>query len=131
MAEIRRTVIKRSKRNVLSRHLVAKGDKEKIATWRVELEKMIRDFNVRSIVTVRRLLTPDSQTALAINTNVTVTETHAIVTRLERNAGSAEVMLSEIHRTVVGGQGGNSSRNVLVSDTRFIHRRMTTHRGID
>ena len=60
---------------------------------------------------------PGFQTALAINTNVTVTETR--------------VLLSDIHRTVVGGYGGNSSRNVLVSDTRFIHRRMTTHRGID
>ena len=92
---------------------------------------MIRDFNVRSIVTIWRFLTLDSQTALAIDTNIAGAETHAIVTRLERNAGRADVILSEIHRTVVGGQGGNSNRDLLVSDARFIHRRMTTHHGLD
>jgi len=81
------------------RLLLAKSDKEKIATWRADLEKIIRNFNVRSMVTVRRLLTLDSQTALAINTNVIV---------------------SNINRILVEGQGGNSSRNLMVSDARSL-----------
>ena len=81
------------------RHLLAKGDKDKIAAWRVDLEKIVRNFNVRSIVTVRRLLTLDSQTALAINTNVTV---------------------SNINRILVEGQGGNDSRNLMVSGARSL-----------
>ena len=99
MAEIRSKVIKHSKRNAFSRHLLAKSDKEKIAAWRVDLEKIVRNFNVRSIVTIWRLLTLDSQTALAINTNVIV---------------------SNINRILVESQGGNSSRNLTVSDARSL-----------
>ena len=106
MAEIQRKVIKHSKRNVVYRHLLAKGDKDKIAAWRVDLEKIVRNFNVRSIVTVRRLLTMDSQTALAINTNVIVAETNVIV--------------SNINRIMVGGQGGNDGRNLMVSGARSL-----------
>ena len=100
MAEIRGKVIKHSKRNVVYRHLLAKSDKDKIVAWRADLEKIIRNFNVRSIVTIRRLLTLDSQTALAINTNVIV---------------------SNINRILVEGQGGNSSRDPMVSDARSLY----------
>ena len=100
MAEIRRKVIKHSKRNVVYRHLLARNDKDKIAVWRVDLEKIVRNFNVRSIVTIRRLLTLDSQTALAINTNVIV---------------------SNINRILVEGRGGNSSRDPMVSDARSLY----------
>ena len=48
----------------------------------------------------------DSQTALAINTNVIVAETNAIV--------------SNINRIMVEGQGGNNSGNLMVSDARSI-----------
>ena len=99
---------------MVSRHLHAKNDKEKIAAWRLDLDRILQVFNVRSIVIVRQLLTLDSQTKLAINTNVTVSETnvtvsatHAIVSGLERNATSTHVMVSNIHRTMVEGQGGN------------------------
>ena len=118
MAEIRRKVIKQGKRNVASQFLHAKNDKEQITAWRSDLNRILQIFNVRSIVTVRRLLTLDSQTALAINTNITGSETHAMVSRIDRNAARADVILSDIHRTVVGGQGGNDNKNVLVSDTR-------------
>ena len=106
MAEIRRKIIEHSKRNVISRCLHAKGDKGKIAAWRVDLEKIVRNFNVRSIVTVWRWLTLDSQTALAINTNVIVAETNVIV--------------SNMNRIIVEGQGGNSSRDPMVSDARSL-----------
>ena len=106
MAEIQRKVIEHSKRNVISRHFRAKNDKEKITAWRADLEKILRNFNVRPIVTARRFLTLDPQTALAINTNVIVAETNAIV--------------SNINRMIVEGQGGNDSRNLLVSDARSL-----------
>ena len=120
MAEIQRKIIKQGKRNVISRHFHAKNDKDKITAWRLDLDRILQVFNVRSIVTIRRLLTLDPQTALAINTNVTGSETHAIASRLERNATSADVMLSDIHRTVVGDQGGNNSGNLLVNDARSL-----------
>jgi len=104
VAEIQKAVIKQGRRNVVSRHLHAKNDKEKIAAWKLDLNRILHVFNVRPIISVRQLLTRHSQTELVINTHITVSETHAIV--------------SEIHRTVVKGQESNDSRNLLVSDTR-------------
>jgi len=106
VAEIQGKIIKQGKRNVISRHFHAKSDKDKITAWRLDLGRILQIFNVRSTVTVRRLLTLDSQTELAINTNVTVTETH--------------MMVSNIHRTVVEERGGNDSRNLMVSDARSL-----------
>ena len=120
MAEIQRNVIKRGKRNVVSRHLHAKNDKEKIAAWRSDLGRILQVFNVRSIVSARRLLTVDSQTELAINTHVAVSETRVIVSGLEHNATSTHIMVSDIHRTVVKGQEVNDSKNMLVGDTRTL-----------
>ena len=48
----------------------------------------------------------DSQTALTINTNVIVAETNVIV--------------SNINRIMVEGQGGNDGRNLMVSDARSL-----------
>jgi len=117
VAEIQRNVIKQGKRNVISRHLHAKNDKDKIAAWKSDLNRILQIFNVRSIVTVWRSLTLDSQTELAINTHVTVSETHAIVTGLEHDATSTRVMVSDIHRTLVKGQESNV---LLVSDARTL-----------
>ena len=49
MAEIERGVIKQGKRNVISQHLRAKADKEKIAAWRLDLDKVLQVFDVRSV----------------------------------------------------------------------------------
>ena len=115
MAEIQVNVIKQSKRNVISRYIHAKNDKEKIAAWKSDLTRILHVFNVRSIVSVWLFLTLNSQTELIINTHVTVSETHAIVSELEHNATNTRVMVSEIHRTVVKGQDGDD-KNLLVSD---------------
>ena len=108
-------VIKQSKRNVISRYIHAKNDKEKIAAWKSDLTRILHVFNVRSIVSVWLFLTLNSQTELIINTHVTVSETHAIVSELEHNTTNTRVMVSEIHRTVVKGQDGDD-KNLLVSD---------------
>ena len=106
MAEIQGKIIKQGKRNMISQHFHAKNDKGKITAWRLGLDRILQVFNVHSTVTARRLLTFDSQTELAINTNVTVTETH--------------VMVSNIHHTIVECRAGNNSRNLMVSDTRSL-----------
>ena len=127
--EIQKKVIKQGQRNPISRHLHAKNDKEKIAAWKLELNRILQVFNVcsRSIVSVWRLLTLDSQTELAINTHVTVSETHvtvaetqATISELEKNATSTHIMVSNIHRTMAKGQEVNDSNNLLVSDTRTL-----------
>ena len=98
MAAIQGRIIKQGKRNVISRHLQAKNDKEKIAGWRLDLTRILNVFNVRSIASVGLSPTPHFQTELAINT---------------------QIMVSDIHRTVVKGQE-QSGKNPLVSDTRTL-----------
>ena len=106
MAAIQRRIVKQGKRNVVSRHLHAKNDKERIAAWNSDLTRILDVFNVCSTASVRLLLTLDSQTELAISTHVTVSNTH--------------VMVSNIHRTIMQGQEGSGGKNLLVSNTRTL-----------
>ena len=50
--EIQRNVIKRSRRNAISRRYHAKGDKEAIATWSLDLNRIQHVFDVRSVTPV-------------------------------------------------------------------------------
>jgi len=50
VAEIERNIIKQGNRNVVSRRLHAKNDKEKIAAWKLDLDKILQVFDVRSII---------------------------------------------------------------------------------
>jgi hypothetical protein len=49
LAEIQGKVVKRGKRNHVSRLFHAKNDKEAIAAWRQDLNKILHIFNVRSV----------------------------------------------------------------------------------
>ena len=113
MAEIERNVVEQGKRNVISRHFHAKNDKEKIAGWRSDLVRILQIFNVRSIVSVWLLLTQHSQTELAINTHVAVSE-------LGQDVTSIRSIVSDIRRTTVKGQEGSGGMNLLVSETRSL-----------
>jgi len=106
VAEIQRKIIKQSKRNVVSRHFHAKLDKETIATWRSDLVRILHVFNVCSTVSTWLLLTLHSQTELAINTHVTVVNTHTLV--------------SDIHRNMLKGQEGTDGQHQSVSDARAL-----------
>ena len=110
---------------MISRHLHAKNDKDKIAGWRLDLNKMLHVFNVSSIVSMGRPLTLYSQTELLINTNMAVSEihqgvanTHAVVSGLEHSVTSAHTMVRDIHRTIVRGQGEKDDNNSPVSDSQ-------------
>jgi hypothetical protein len=50
LAEIQRKIIKKGKRNAASRLLHAKNDKEMIATWKSDLNKILLVFNARSVL---------------------------------------------------------------------------------
>ena len=52
MDEIQGHIIKRGKRNAVSRRYHAKDDKEAIATWRLDLDEILGVFNVRSATSV-------------------------------------------------------------------------------
>ena len=74
VAEIQRNIVKRGKRNAVSRLFHAKDDKEAIATWRLDLNRILHVFNVRSPLCVRSLLIVYLQTELAINTHIVAHE---------------------------------------------------------
>ena len=48
MADIQKKVVKWVKQNPVSRRFHAKKDNETIAAWRLDLEKTLQVFNVRS-----------------------------------------------------------------------------------
>ena len=59
--------------------------------------RILHVFNVRSIASVLPFLTLHFQTELAINT---------------------QIMVSDIHRSIVKGQEGSGGKDPLVGDTR-------------
>ena len=116
-------VIKQSKRNVLSRLFNAKDDKETIAAWRLDLNRILHVFNVRSIPSSPPLLTIRFQTELAINTHVAVsevrqevTDTHNIVSDVQQNVTGTHNIVSDIHRTIVKQRQGTDGSSPPVSD---------------
>ena len=95
VAEIQRKITKQGKRNAVSRGFHSKNDKDEIAAWRQELNRILHIFNVRSSNSDRpSRVTISPQTELAIDTNV---------------------MVADIHRTVVAGQEGTVSHYQPVS----------------
>jgi len=56
MDEIQRHIIKRGRRNAVFRRYHAKDDKEAITSWKLDLDRTIRVFNVCSVAPARRLL---------------------------------------------------------------------------
>jgi len=52
VAEIQKNVVKRGKRSGVSRMFHAKSDKETIATWRLDLNRILHVFNVCAVASV-------------------------------------------------------------------------------
>lgn len=76
-------------------------------------------------------LTLCSQIELAINTHVIVSDTHAVVSGLEKNIANTHMMVSTIHQNLANGEGGSDSKDPFVSDIHTLHRRTITHHRLD
>ena len=76
MAGIRKKIIKQGKRSATSRLFHAKSDKDAIAAWKQELNRVLHVFSVRLVRSVRHLLMAPIQTELAINTHIMVADMH-------------------------------------------------------
>ena len=98
VAEIQANITEKSKRNLFSRLVNAKNDKEVMAGWMSDLNRILHVFNVRSVDSGRQPLTASLyfQTELAMNTHV---------------------MVLDIHRNVVAGQEGGDGQHRSVSPT--------------
>jgi len=118
VAGIQEKITEKCGRNRLSRLVQAKNDKETIATWKLNLNRILHVFNVSFFIPVRPLLlTVHSQTELNINTNVVVSDVHhGVVT--------THAMVSDIHRSMLKGQEGTDDQHRSVSEvcTPFRHQ---------
>ena len=140
VAEIQRSVTKQSKQNALSRLLHAKNNKEKVAAWKSDLDKLLQVFQVCSVASTWSLLVLIicSQIQLLLNTNVITSDihanivstqtivsnihqggisTHSVVSELQHNVTNT---LSNIHRAVVVKQEGTNNKNSLVGVTSIV-----------
>lgn len=81
--EIEENVVEKGRRKLLSRLVHARNDKEVMAAWRSDLNRVLHIFNVRSASFVRQSLTVLFQTEMAINT-------HMMVSDLHRNASTSQ-----------------------------------------
>ena len=119
VAEIRRRIVKQGKRNVISRHFHARSDKETIATWRLDLNRILHIFNVRSGVVMLQLLIVNSQTELVINIHVTVSDIHHGVANTNTIVSAVRHDVSDAHAIVSNVQSDVTNTHAVVSD---VHR---------
>ena len=104
---------------MLSRFVNAKNDKDIIAAWKSDLNRILHVFNVRSVTSVRPLLIVCFQTELAINTNV-------VVSGIRHDVASTHNIVSDVHRTVVKIQEGIDGKNLVVSATSALFTTQST-----
>ena len=84
MAAIQKRIVKWGKRSPFSRRFNAKYDDDAIANWRLDLDKICRDLDVRCFTFLGPLLSSCSQTGLA-------TRTDAGVSHLRHEASNSHV----------------------------------------
>ena len=92
MAEIQRKITEQGERNLVSRFIYASNDRE-IITWKLDLNKILHIFNVRSITFKRLLLIFCPQ--IELTTNMNVADNHTVMYDLYRMMGIEERADSE------------------------------------
>ena len=109
---IQEKIIEKGGRILLSRLAHARNDKETITSWKLDLNRILHIFTVCAIIQVatRILLTEQSQTELAMNTHVLVSD--------------SRTMVSDIHRNILKGREGTGNQHGSVSNvcTPFHHQ---------
>ena len=109
VAEIQRNVTKQSRRNAASRLLHANNDKEAIAAWKLDLNRILHIFNVCVVIHIRLVLTARLQTELAVTTHLVVSDVHHGVV-------DTHTMVSDMHRNMLKGLESSDDQYHLVSD---------------
>jgi len=136
---IQENIVKRGRRNVISRLYRAKDDKEAIAAWELDLNRVWHVFNVRSAISVWPSLIVPFQTELGMATRATgsdanqdaankhtvvsdshcdVTNVETIVSDVQNHVQNTHTTASNIHRTKLKSRRGADGQNQAVSTTR-------------
>ena len=101
---IQTNIIKRGKRNVISRYFHKKADNKAIAAWRLDLNRILQVFNVRSLISILSLLTFRFQTELERNTCVDtrhdVADTHVTVSGIHHDPPNANNIVPDIRHDI-------------------------------
>ena len=145
MAQIQRSAVEPDKRNFISRIFNAKKDKDTIAAWRSELDRIVHVFEVRSALhSLHALLMVHLQTELAIHTHSAVSDVREDVGDIRVDVGdiredvgdirggvvdiregvvdiredvaNTRELVSDMHRTMLKGQEGTDNRNNMVGN---------------
>jgi hypothetical protein len=129
VTKIQGKVVKQGKRNGFHRFVVSKTDKDKITSWKQDLNRVLHVFNVRSIGSVGNSfanLAAAFQTELAIDTNMAVTDTKTIATDTKTIATDTktvvtdtQTMVADIHRNLLTEREGASGKNHSVGPTFY------------
>jgi len=127
MDEIQRHIIEWGRRGAISRRYHAKDDKDAIATWGLDLNRILHDFHVCSVIPVWRSLTFRFQTELWTNTHPTGSDTHqnaankhTIVSDVHPDISNTRTVVSAIHHTKLKSREGAGGQNQVVSTTRTL-----------
>ena len=117
MGQIQKSAVDPDKRSLLSRIFNVKSDKDRVAAWRPDLDRILHIFEVRSTVCfLPTRLTVRLQTELALHTNVTVSGIHEDVVDIREDVASARELISDVHRAVVKDQGAGGISNQMASN---------------
>ena len=92
--KIHEKVSEKGERNRFSRALQAKSDKDTIAAWKSDLNRILQVFTVRLITCVRSSLTVRFQAQVAVNTNVIVSEIRSAVVNGREEANNTNSLVS-------------------------------------
>ena len=111
VAGIQKKIVEKGGRNLVSRLTHAQNDKETIATWKLDLNRILHIFNVCPVIAVWPFLTTHPQTELAINTNTIVSDVHHGIV-------NTHTMVSDMHRNMLKSREGADDQLLLVSDIR-------------
>ena len=103
-----------------------------MATWRSDLDRILHIFNVRSIVSIWLLLTIYSQTELARNTQVVVSDvrhgvadTRTMASGVQNDTANAPAIVSDTHHNALRSCEGENSNLAVRTCTR--PPRVVTH----
>ena len=116
MAEIQTNVIERGKRNPISRYSHKKDDNKAIATWRLDLNRILQAFNVRSVTSMLSLLTLRFQREFERITHVDIrrdaANTHATVSGIHHDPPNTDNIVPSVRHDV-------SNAHAIVPDIRL------------
>ena len=87
MEEIQRKVVKQSKRKAISRDIHVKSDRETIAAWKLDLDRIFRVFNVRTAAFARSSLIVPPQAELGLDTHATIFGIRHGVSKIREKVG--------------------------------------------